>query len=95
MRSILSTYTPYDTDTSRYRRRQPRRHDPLLRNDAPTSRVSPTLPPPSTSLTLISLLRLDHHANQIAAAVYKVISEGKVRTPDMGGTSYVPCSPFP
>ena len=33
-------------------------------------------------------LGLDHHANQIAAAVYKVISEGKIRTPDMGGRSH-------
>ncbi|GAA5913317.1 isocitrate dehydrogenase (NAD(+)) IDH1 [Sporobolomyces salmoneus] len=32
-------------------------------------------------------LGLDHHANQIASAVYKVIADGKVRTPDMGGNS--------
>ncbi|GAA5887878.1 hypothetical protein JCM16303_007368 [Sporobolomyces ruberrimus] len=32
-------------------------------------------------------LGLDHHANQIASAVYKVIADGKVRTPDMGGKS--------
>ncbi|SCV72479.1 BQ2448_4016 [Microbotryum intermedium] len=30
-------------------------------------------------------LGLDHHANQIAAAVYKVIADGTVKTPDMGG----------
>ncbi|CEQ42992.1 SPOSA6832_04886 [Sporobolomyces salmonicolor] len=30
-------------------------------------------------------LGLDHHANQIASAVYKVIADGQVRTPDMGG----------
>jgi len=33
-------------------------------------------------------LGLDHHANQIASAVYKVIADGKVRTPDMGGKSH-------
>ncbi|KAL8281536.1 hypothetical protein RQP46_006220 [Phenoliferia psychrophenolica] len=33
-------------------------------------------------------LGLDHHANQIAAAVYKVIADGKIRTPDMGGKSH-------
>lgn len=35
-------------------------------------------------------LGLDHHANQIAAAVYRVIADGKIRTPDMGGTRSVP-----
>ncbi|KAI5481049.1 hypothetical protein MNV49_006235 [Pseudohyphozyma bogoriensis] len=30
-------------------------------------------------------LGLDTHANAIASAVYKVIADGKVRTPDMGG----------
>ncbi|GAA5912852.1 hypothetical protein JCM5296_001035 [Sporobolomyces johnsonii] len=32
-------------------------------------------------------LGLDHHANQIASAVYKVIADGQIRTPDMGGNS--------
>ena len=32
-------------------------------------------------------LGLDYHANQIAASVYRVIAAGKVRTPDMGGSS--------
>ncbi|KAH8925483.1 hypothetical protein BT69DRAFT_1255226 [Atractiella rhizophila] len=33
-------------------------------------------------------LGLDHHANQIAKAVYDVIKEGKIRTPDMGGHNH-------
>ncbi|GJN88195.1 hypothetical protein Rhopal_001160-T1 [Rhodotorula paludigena] len=33
-------------------------------------------------------LGLDHHANNIASAVYQVIADGKVRTPDMGGNSH-------
>ena len=32
-------------------------------------------------------LGIDYHANQIAASVYRVIAAGKVRTPDMGGSS--------
>lgn len=39
-------------------------------------------------------IRLDNHANKIAAAVYKVIADGKIRTPDMGGNSFV-FSPLP
>lgn len=33
-------------------------------------------------------LGLDHHANQIAAATYKVLNDGKIRTPDLGGKSH-------
>lgn len=33
-------------------------------------------------------LGLDYHANAISNAVYKVIKDHKVRTPDMGGTSH-------
>ncbi|KAK4056211.1 isocitrate dehydrogenase (NAD(+)) idh1 [Microbotryomycetes sp. JL221] len=32
-------------------------------------------------------LGLDHHANQIATAVYRVLEQGKIRTPDLGGNS--------
>lgn len=33
-------------------------------------------------------LALDYYADNIAQAAYKVIEEGKVRTPDMGGQSH-------
>jgi len=33
-------------------------------------------------------LGLDYHANQISNAVYKVLADKKVRTPDMGGSSH-------
>ena len=33
-------------------------------------------------------LGLDHHANMVAASVYKVVNDHKVRTPDMGGKSH-------
>ena len=34
-----------------------------------------------------ALNRLDDHANKIAASVYAVIAEGRVRTADMGGNA--------
>ncbi|KAM5388040.1 hypothetical protein ACJA88_001300 [Fusarium oxysporum] len=36
---------------------------------------------------LLRHLGLDEHANRISKATYAVIAEGKVRTPDMGGSS--------
>ncbi|KAK3192337.1 isocitrate dehydrogenase (NAD(+)) idh1 [Lecanicillium sp. MT-2017a] len=36
---------------------------------------------------LLRHLGLDDHANRISKAIYAVIAEGKVRTPDMGGNS--------
>jgi len=33
-------------------------------------------------------LGLDHHANTIAAGVYEVVKNSKVRTPDMGGKNH-------
>jgi isocitrate dehydrogenase (NAD+) len=33
-------------------------------------------------------LGLDHFANSIASSVYKVVNDGKIRTPDMGGKSH-------
>ncbi|GAA5974123.1 hypothetical protein JCM8115_002304, partial [Rhodotorula mucilaginosa] len=36
---------------------------------------------------LLRHLGLDFHANAIAKATYDVLSEGKVRTPDMGGNN--------
>lgn len=33
-------------------------------------------------------LGLDYHANQISKAVYKVLAERKIRTPDMGGSHH-------
>lgn len=49
-----------------------------------------TANPTSTLLSSCMMLRhlnLDDHAGRIANAVHKTISEGKVRTPDMGGNS--------
>ncbi|OIW34628.1 hypothetical protein CONLIGDRAFT_14215 [Coniochaeta ligniaria NRRL 30616] len=36
---------------------------------------------------LLRHLGLDEHANRISQAIYGVIAEGKIRTPDMGGNS--------
>ncbi|KAM5385417.1 hypothetical protein ACJZ2D_001058 [Fusarium nematophilum] len=36
---------------------------------------------------LLRHLGLDEHANRISKATYAVIAEGKIRTPDMGGSS--------
>jgi isocitrate dehydrogenase (NAD+) len=36
---------------------------------------------------LLRHLGLDEHANRISKATYAVIADGKVRTPDMGGSS--------
>lgn len=33
-------------------------------------------------------LGLDYHANQISKAVYKVLADRKIRTPDMGGNHH-------
>lgn len=41
-----------------------------------------------SSTMMLRHLGLDHHANQIASAVYKVIADGKVKTPDMGGKDH-------
>ena len=41
-----------------------------------------------SSTLMLRHLGLDHHANLIANAVYKVIEAGKIRTPDMGGHNH-------
>lgn len=41
-----------------------------------------------SSTMMLRHLGLDHAANTIAASVYKVVNDHKVRTPDMGGTSH-------
>jgi isocitrate dehydrogenase (NAD+) len=38
-----------------------------------------------SSTMMLRHLGLDHHANVVANAVYKVIADGKTRTADMGG----------
>lgn len=41
-----------------------------------------------SSTMMLRHLGLDHYANTIAASVYKVVDDKKVRTPDMGGSSH-------
>ena len=51
-----------------------------------TNKADPT----AMILSATMMLRhfgLDYQANQIAAAVYRTIKEGKVRTVDLGGSS--------
>jgi len=65
-------------------------YEPGCRHAAMDIKGSNKANPTAMILSATMMLRhlgLDYHANQIAASVYRVIAAGKVRTPDMGGSS--------
>ena len=65
-------------------------YEPGCRHAAMDIKGSNKANPTAMILSATMMLRhlgLYYHANQIAASVYRVIAAGKVRTPDMGGSS--------
>jgi hypothetical protein len=63
--------------------------DSLRDHDAPTSRVRALLHlGPDTNLSYCNT-SLDHIANKIADATFRVLNAGRVKTADMGGKSLI------